>query len=146
MSRSTPARFDPARERQAVLFANEIFYRAFTDRDLAAMDRIWAQSPSVACLHPGWPILTGRDAVMESWRGILSGPAPASAPVDPDVVFAGETALVVCLESLDNGKGWCAATNVFVREDGEWRMVLHQAGPAPKPAAGRPAEKPGRAN
>jgi hypothetical protein len=145
MSVPTARRFDPARERQAVLFANEVFYRAFTDKDLAAMDRIWARRESVACIHPGWPILTGRDSVMESWRRILSGPAPASVPVEPDVVFADETALVVCLESLDRGKGWCAATNVFAREDGEWRLVLHQAGPAPKPAAPA-AGAPARAN
>jgi len=145
MSRPAAPRFDPARERQAVLFANDIFYRAFSDRDFAAMDRIWAKAASVACIHPGWPILTGRDVVMESWKGILSGPAPSSVPVEPDVVFAGETALVVCLESLDGGKGWCAATNAFVREDGEWRMVLHQAGPAPKPAEPPPADTP-RAN
>ena len=39
---------------EAVLFANEAFYRAFADRDVEAMDEVWAQGVPVACIHPGW--------------------------------------------------------------------------------------------
>jgi hypothetical protein len=52
----------------AVLAANLEFYRAFTTRDAEAMDALWARQAPVACVHPGWPALTDRDAVMESWR------------------------------------------------------------------------------
>ena len=41
-------------ERDAVLFTNEAFYRAFADRDLAAMDGLWSRHGSVTCIHPGW--------------------------------------------------------------------------------------------
>ena len=37
----------------AVLAANLEFYRAFTMRDVAAMDALWARDAPVACLHPG---------------------------------------------------------------------------------------------
>src|SRR5687768_7948192 len=59
----------------AILEANEAFYRAFNEKDADAMDRIWAESGEVACIHPGWNVLEGREAVMDSWRGILSNPA-----------------------------------------------------------------------
>ncbi|HEY6335991.1 MAG TPA: nuclear transport factor 2 family protein, partial [Alphaproteobacteria bacterium] len=58
-----------------VLAVNEAFYRAFADRDLTAMDKVWARVVEVACVHPGWAPLYGRDAVMESWAGILSNPS-----------------------------------------------------------------------
>ena len=57
-----------------MLFANEAFYRAFADGDLAAMDAVWASAAPVACIHPGWNLLDGREAVMASWRAILNNP------------------------------------------------------------------------
>jgi hypothetical protein len=36
----------------AVLFANEAFYRAFADRDEEAMEDLWSATAQVACLHP----------------------------------------------------------------------------------------------
>ena len=39
----------------------------------------------------------------------------------------GDAALVFCLEVVDSAP--VAATNVFVIEDGAWRMVHHHAGP-----------------
>jgi hypothetical protein len=50
----------------AVLAANLEFYRAFTTRDVDAMEALWARQAPVACVHPGWPPLADRKAVMES--------------------------------------------------------------------------------
>ena len=41
-------------DEQAVLLANEAFYRAFTDRDEEAMRELWAVETEVVCIHPGW--------------------------------------------------------------------------------------------
>jgi len=49
---------------------------------------------------------------------------------------AGETAWVLCAEVVPGGE--LAATNLFVREKGAWRMVHHHASPLPPPAR-RPA-------
>jgi ketosteroid isomerase-like protein len=111
----------------AVLAANLEFYRAFTARDLVAMEALWAQQSPVVCIHPGWPALTERDAVMESWRRILSDPdAPRIACYDERVQMHGDVALVVCEEELDGGT--LVASNLFVRENGAWRIAHHQAG------------------
>jgi hypothetical protein len=58
-------------QRPAILFANDAFYTAFATGDLAAMDAVWARRAPVCCIHPGWTALNDRDAIMESWRGIL---------------------------------------------------------------------------
>lgn len=115
-------------ESTAVLFANDTFYAAFQGRDMAAMERLWARRAPVACIHPGWPALAGRDEVMESWRGILEGDSPPDiASRGAQAFVQGESAFVVCYELI--GGGVLIATNVFVREEGDWRMVHHQAGP-----------------
>lgn len=112
----------------AVLAANLEFYRAFTMRDIEAMDAVWARHAPIACLHPGWTALTDRDAVMSSWGGILSNPdAPRVTCFDERVLLFGDTALVLCEEELDGG-GTLAASNFFVREAGVWRLAHHHAG------------------
>ena len=124
---------------QEVLFANEAFYEAFADRDARAMGAIWAQRAPVACIHPGWPPLTGRDTVLESWRRILDNPAaPQIRCHDAVVYLQGEAAFVICYEEIEGQ--FLAATNVFVREGEAWRMVHHTAGPT----QGRP-RRPGAA-
>lgn len=125
-----------------VLAANAAFYRAFAERDLDAMDALWARSARVACIHPGWQALHGRDAVMESWRSILDGPGAPVIACSRESVLPGEgVAVVLCVESLRGGS--LAATNVFVREAGQWRMVHHHAGPiAPGHDAGEDEPPP----
>jgi ketosteroid isomerase-like protein len=123
----------------AVLAANLEFYRAFGARDIAAMEALWAHEAPVACIHPGWPALSDRDAVIESWRSILANPAaPRIACFDERVLLFGDTALVICEEELDGGT--LIASNLFVREDGAWHIVHHQAGQlvARRPQGRRP--------
>ena len=50
------------------LAANRAFYHAFSSRDLATMDTIWARGVPVLCIHPGWPALMERAAVLSSLR------------------------------------------------------------------------------
>ena len=114
-------------DQDALLAANLEFYRAFAARDLAAMDALWARQAPVACLHPGWSALKDRDAIMESWAGILSNAdAPRIACFDEQVFLYGDVGLVLCEEELEGGT--LAASNMFVREDGGWRIAHHQAG------------------
>lgn len=109
----------------AVLAANLRFYGAFVDGDYAGMDAIWARRVAVACLHPGWAAIEGRDAVMESWRHVLGDPEFRIRCIDERVHLYGDVAIVLCEEELAGGL--LAATNVFIREDGAWRMIHHQA-------------------
>ena len=121
-----PLPSDP--EADALLSANLEFYRAFTTRDVAAMGRVWASETPVLCLHPGWTLLRGRAAVMESWQQILGNPEAPRVNCHEDQAFLfGEVGIVICEEELDGGL--LAATNMFVKEQGTWRLVHHQASP-----------------
>ena len=112
-----------------VLQANDRFYDAFAKRDADAMDALWARTHPVACIHPGWSVLRGRARVLASWRGILGNPdAPKVRISDASVHRIGEVAFVICYEHVEGAR--LLATNIFAREDGDWRMVHHQAGPA----------------
>lgn len=127
-----------------VLEANEAFYRAFADRDADAMAAVWSDAHPVACIHPGSDVLDGRDAVLGSWRGILgSEGAPEITCSLAEARVLGDVAFVTCHEVTGDGR--LAATNVFVREGGAWRMVLHQATPI-APGQARPLPRGGPAN
>lgn len=115
-----------------VLFVNDAFYLAFTNRDMEAMQNTWSQRASVTCIHPGWELLSGRENVMESWEAILSsGHSPSVACHEASASVLGDTAYVVCYEELEGA--YLMATNIFVREEGTWKLVHHQAGAAPPP-------------
>ena len=118
----------------AVLVANAEFYRAFNKGDYAAMSALWAVRAPVACLHPTAATLVGRDAVLDSWKQILRGPPSFVMRCDRPVAHvAGDAAIVTCYEGNGEHPAHLAATNVFVLEDGAWRMVHHHAGPLASP-------------
>lgn len=121
-------------DRDTLLALNQAFYRAFTERDLPAMEALWAQQLPVSCIHPGWTALFGREAVMDSWTDVLRSPdGPSIRPRNERVILHGDVAVVLCEELL--GEAVLAATNLFAREDGAWRLAHHQAGPVAQPRA-----------
>ncbi len=120
---------DMSPEEIEILDANSAFYEAFARRDLPALEALWARGAPVACVHPGWNALRGREEVMASWRAILSGDAPALRCTAATAHVAGDAAFVVCQERLPRGPT-LIATNVFVREGGAWRICHHHAGPS----------------
>ena len=130
-------------EHADLLFANEAFYVAFQTKDVAAMEDLWARRVAVACTHPGWPSLSGREQVMQSWAAILGNPDTRGVEMrGARAQRYGDAAFVTCYEMI--GESLLAATNVFVREDGGWKLVHHQAGPCNLPPADLPEEEEGR--
>jgi len=117
---------------QQVLFSNEAFYLAFSQKDVAAMEAIWSRTAPLVCVHPGWRRLTERNAILESWRRILQNPdQPGMDFLEPVVHDHGVVVLVTCYEVLPGGV--CLATNGFVYEGDRWQMVLHHSGACAQP-------------
>ena len=113
-------------DERAVIKANAAFYEAFCRRDMKRMEALWANEHDVAVIHPGWPAVYGRDNVLASWQGILKSPsAPDVTCARVHVSVMGDAAFVVCTEQLFAGD--LVATNVFVREAGNWRIAHHHA-------------------
>ena len=109
----------------AILAANAAYYHAFAFGDFAAMSRVWAED-NVSCVHPGWPALIGRQAILESYRQIFNNPnQDRIEPRSETVMINGSEARVLCVEFV--GGAALAATNLFQRVGGAWRMTHHQA-------------------
>jgi ketosteroid isomerase-like protein len=112
-----------------VLAANEAFYQAFNQKDIPAMEAVWAESAPVTCIHPGWTALSGRGPVLDSWRSILNNPnQPRIMSGRSAVIYLGEIAIVLCRELVAGTP--LEVTNVFIEENGAWRMLHHHSSPA----------------
>ena len=123
------------------LFANDTFYLAFAQKDFKAMERLWANAHATVCVHPGWPVITRRDEIVESWRRILTNPEqPGIDFYNATANAVGSLVMVTCYEEMPGSI--CVATNGFVEEDGEMRLFHHHSGPCanPPPPSGARSE------
>ncbi|NDU76349.1 DUF4440 domain-containing protein [Actinomadura sp. DSM 109109] len=133
----------PAVNRADVDEVHAEFYAAFEAGDFDRMSAVWADgqyADGVSCVHPGWTMLRGREAVLRSWALIMANTSYIQfvlTDVETDVY--GDHAVVTCKENVltadeDTEAGFLAggsivATNVFVRAGGEWRLLLHHGSP-----------------
>ena len=115
-----------------MLAANAAFYAAFESLSIEDMDAVWAYEEPVLCVHPGWPLLSTREQVIESWRRIFEKRvADAVRHHGAQVVVEGDAAWVSCTENLTqvlDGRvveAKIQATNLFRRRLGEWRVAHH---------------------
>ncbi len=132
-------------DKARVQAANEAFYAAFQAGDMAAMDALWSRRPDIRVFHPNRRGIEGREKVMRSWRGILHGsPPPQIHASDPLVILSRNSATVICFEEM--GYARMIATNVFLREQGAWRLVHHQATRLPMTAVDRARRDTGERN
>lgn len=124
-------RFD---NRLAVEEANDAFYSAFSSGNLSAMSSVWGTGEHVQCIHPAAGCIAGRASVLESWKLIL-GTGRMSISLEDVRVYAEENfGFVTCVEIVDAGdtKGRIAATNVFEKQNGKWKIVHHHGSAVPR--------------
>ncbi|MDQ3502588.1 MAG: nuclear transport factor 2 family protein [Actinomycetota bacterium] len=122
-----------------VAAANAALYEAFETADVDRMSRVWDEvdPDAVVCVHPGWPMLRGRDTVLRSWSAVMAGTDYIQFFLtDVQVTVLGDTAIVTCQENVltevsEQGDGNAAviATNVLVRRPGGWRVQVHHGSP-----------------
>ena len=120
----------------AVLEANAGFYRAFESLSADDMAAVWAEEEPVYCVHPGWPLLSGRENVLQSWARIFDNAAMMQFNVtDAEANVEGDWAWVVCTERLTSvqgdqvAEGRIQTTNLFRKHEGRWLMVHHHGSP-----------------
>ena len=120
-----------------VELANAALYNAFESGDVDLMEAVWdvEEPDALVCVHPGWPMLRGRTAVLRSWSAVMANTDYIQFVLtDVQIAVAGDAAVVTCTEnvltSADVSDGAHAvATNVFVRRRDGWRLVVHHGSP-----------------
>lgn len=123
------------RDLRELLAANDQFYQAFEAADPRRMDAVWGQTPDDTCIHPGGDITRGAINVANSWRRLFaSGERLRFALGDVHAEVHGDVGVVHVIENIRmaDGRrivGRVAATNLFRRIEGRWRIVLHQGTP-----------------
>ncbi|MET8689480.1 nuclear transport factor 2 family protein [Streptomyces sp. NPDC004732] len=155
---------------EQVQLANTAFYEALERGDFDEVSDLWMDSENavdavegsgagdgaegtedgdaagdaVSCVHPGWPVLTGRGEVLRSYALIMANTEYIQFFLtDLKVGVAGDTALVTCTENILSGgpppEGGgelgplvgqlVVATNVFRRTPDGWKLWSHHASP-----------------
>ena len=126
-----------------VAAANRAYYAALSARDLEAMAKVWEQSgeainiapPIRPAAHVGWEAI--RKNYEQFWVTLVHLRVAMNAPL---IVARGEIAWVYGIERTHRvardgteSAGENHGASVFVKNQGRWLMVFHQA--APNPAA-----------
>ncbi|GGS84750.1 nuclear transport factor 2 family protein [Streptomyces chromofuscus] len=149
----------PHTDVEQVELANTAFYEALERGDFEELSTLWltpsdlgvdetyhdpADTGVVSCVHPGWPVLTGRGEVLRSYALIMANTDYIQFFLtDVHVSVTGDTALVSCTENIlsggpapEDGDGpgplvgqLVVATNVFRRTDAGWKLWSHHASP-----------------
>jgi ketosteroid isomerase-like protein len=130
---------------EAVELANTAFYEAMERGDFEEISELWLDDSqgAISCVHPGWPVLTGRGEVLRSYALIMANTDYIQFFLtDVKVSVAADTALVTCTENILSGgpaeEGadlgplvgqLVVATNVFRRTPDGWRIWAHHGSP-----------------
>jgi len=117
--------------------AEAAFYEAFMKQDLEAMMAVWADEDEVYCIHPSGARVAGVAQVRESWRQIFASAQNLRFQVREQHLLQ---AMMVAVHSVyehiavggeARARGCVLATNIYMRTDRGWRMMVHHASPAP---------------
>ena len=115
--------------------AEAAFYAAFEARSLDAMMAVWAGDDRIACIHPMAAPLNGRAAVAAGWHSMFEAAGQFRVQVElaQEMRETGQVIRIV-REYLIIGQETeprppILATNIYRKEAGGWRMVLHHASP-----------------
>jgi PAS domain S-box-containing protein len=135
---------DPAAEKE-VLAANARFYAAlntlFTG-ELAPMVAVWSHAKDVTYMGPVGGFQVGWEAVQKDWEAQAAMKLGGKVIASGMQVTAGrELAIVSDIETGENTnvkgepqKVSIRATNLFRKEDGQWKMIGHHVDLLPKMA------------
>lgn len=119
-------------EENQVAKANEAFYRAFESLDLREMEKVWAKESHIQCIHPGWGVLRGWEAVMASWQRIFRNTREIHFVLtDARVQVWNSLAWVTVYENITSRVGEevasaiVLATNIYEKRPEGWLMIHH---------------------
>jgi len=129
----------------AVRAANQAYYEALSARDIGAMEKVWSQSdddvnvapPIRPAAHVGWP------AIKKQYETFWATLDELTVSMEnPTIKIEGNVAWIYGTEQAKRkpkggevGSGPNFGTSIFVKRDGNWLMVFHQAALIPQHGA-----------
>ncbi|MEU6974434.1 MULTISPECIES: nuclear transport factor 2 family protein [unclassified Streptomyces] len=132
-------------DRAAVEAANTAFYEAMEQGDFDGITDLWLDDGAtpISCVHPGWPVLSGRGEVLRSYALIMANTDYIQFFLtDVEVSLASDVAVVTCTENILSGGPaedgaslgplvgqLVVATNVFRRTSEGWKVWSHHGSP-----------------
>ncbi|MBT2440413.1 nuclear transport factor 2 family protein [Streptomyces sp. ISL-36] len=144
---------------EAVEAANTAFYEAMERGDFEEISTLWLDDGAtpVSCVHPGWPVLSGRGEVLRSYALIMANTEYIQFFLtDVQISLAGDVAVVTCTENILSGGPaedgaelgplvgqLVVATNVFRRTFEGWRIWSHHGSPVLTESDEEEDEEPG---
>jgi ketosteroid isomerase-like protein len=137
----------------SVLQVNAAFYKAFSQKDYDAMEKVWLSDASALCIHPSNQPIFGAKNVLASWKEMFAGGNEAfqKNKIEPENIrlsVKGTTAILTCDEDVytkrfvrgrkrlaNEKKGKpgmelvnkLVTTNIFRKVNGKWYMIHHHA-------------------
>ncbi|MFJ9826563.1 nuclear transport factor 2 family protein [Streptomyces sp. NPDC101160] len=145
MTASRPGPHPRDTDRAAVEAANTAFYEAMEQGDFDTITELWLDDGAtpVSCVHPGWPVLSGRGDVLRSYALIMANTDYIQFFLtDVEISLADDVAVVTCTENILSGGPaedgaelgplvgqLVVATNVFRRTSEGWKVWSHHGSP-----------------
>jgi ketosteroid isomerase-like protein len=125
-----------ADETKAVEEANAKFYTGLNELfsgDIGVLEESWSHADDITCLGPTGDFLVGWDAVHKAWQEEAALNLGGNVePYETRIVVGDDLAFSQCYEKGSNqdAEGRTVqvsirATNVFRKENGEWKMISH---------------------
>ena len=122
--------------KQDVQQVNDRFYQALNDMftgQIAPMEDVWSHGDDITCLGPAGGITVGWEAIRANWEAEAALKLGGHIePSDLQITVGNDLAIVQCYEQGNNepkaGEKLpvaIRATNVFRKENGQWRMISH---------------------
>ena len=127
-----------------IIEANSRFYEALGERDLELMKTVFVQDERAGCTHPGWIMLRGFDAIIQSWENVFDPEDKLQINLhNVTVDLRGKSAWVTCIQELTYIRrdpvmmNVSVSTNIFEKTDSGWLMLIHHASPVPFTTEGK---------
>jgi uncharacterized protein (TIGR02246 family) len=129
---------DKHNDNDLVLEVNTRFYKALGTRDLELMGTVFVHDDRAGCMHPGWVMLKGWEAIRQSWENVFDPRDQLEIKLhNLTVELEGDAAWVTCIQELiyinrePVMMNVSVSTNIFEKNESQWKMVIHQASPMP---------------
>ena len=112
------------------------FYEAIERSDISALSQVWSLDDNIVCIHPGANRIEGRAEVLESFSDMFAE-SPSIGFSISDTLHTESDGLAIHLvrEEIElEGQlvSVMVSTNIYHKEGGGWRMLLHHSSHEPE--------------